>query len=367
MPILRIEGVEKSFLGKKVLDNLSLEIEDETFTAILGPAGSGKTTLLKIIAGTLKADKGKVFLGDKELTQVRPRDRKIAMISQGYNLYPNLRVFENIASPLRAEMRPLGEIKERVTKQAKILRIEHLLNKLPHELSGGEVQRVALGRALVKDADIYLLDEPLTGLDYKLREGMTHELKEILKAENFRGVVLIYATPNYEEVLSMSKKTILICSGKFLWKGDTIDSYKNPPNLDFAKNFYSPPMNLFECTVQSKQDKLYLRVSDEISLNVTHLKGELRESGYILGFPTHIFYFQKEKKMMQLTFNLTLADVTPAGTVLHLEYDGMRVNGYFPFPKDFPRGSLQLFVRPEDIFIFGKTSGKLIMKYRGKE
>jgi ABC-type sugar transport system ATPase subunit len=367
MPTLRIEGIEKSFTGKKVLDGVSLEIEQETFTAILGPAGSGKTTLLKIIAGTLKPDKGRVFFGDRELTNVRPRDRKIAMISQGYNLYPNLKVFENIASPLRAEKKTESEIKAKVTKQAEILKIGHLLNKLPHELSGGEAQRVALGRAMVKEADIYLLDEPLTGLDYKLREGMTHELKEILKAENFKGVVLIYATPNYEEVLSMSKNTVLLVHGNLLWKGETLESYKNPPNLDFAKNFYSPPMNLFECTVKQKGGDRYLFVSEEISLNATHLKGALKENEYILGLPTHVFGFEKTPNAVPVIFNLTLADVTPAGTVLHMEYDGKRINGYFPFPKDFPRGTLKLYVRPEDFFIFEKKTQKLIMKYRGNE
>ncbi len=138
---------------------------------------------MRIIAGTLKPDKGKVYLGDRDLTNVPPRNRRIAMISQGYNLYPNLTVFENIASPLRAERRPDQEVQQRVTKQARILKIDHLLDKHPYELSGGEAQRTALGRALVRDADIYLLDEPLTGLDYKLREGMTHELKEILGYE----------------------------------------------------------------------------------------------------------------------------------------------------------------------------------------
>jgi glycerol transport system ATP-binding protein len=367
MPTLRIDGIEKSFTGQKVLDNVSLEIEPETFTAILGPAGSGKTTLLKVIAGTLKPDKGKVFFGGRDMTNVRPRDRKIAMISQGYNLYPNLKVFENIASPLRAEKKPESEVRARVSKQAEILGIGHLLDKLPHELSGGEAQRVALGRAMVKDADIYLLDEPLTGLDYKLREGMTHELKEILKAENFKGVVLIYATPNYEEVLSMSRNTVLLVHGDLLWRGETLEAYKNPPNLDFARNFYSPPMNLFECTVKSKGGELFLFVSEEISLNATHLKEVRKGDEYILGLPTHVFAFEKQKEAMPVTFTLTLADVTPAGTVLHMEYDGRRINGYFPFPKDFPRGTLKLFVRPEDFFIFEKKTEKLIMKYRGVE
>jgi glycerol transport system ATP-binding protein len=364
MPTLRIERVEKTYSGRKVLEDVSMEVKDETFTALLGPAGAGKTTLMKIIAGTVRPDKGKIFLGDKEISEIRPRFRNIAMISQGYNLYPNLPVFENIASPLRAAKVPEPEIEQRVTKQADILRIRHLLGKRPHELSGGEAQRVALGRALVRDADIYLLDEPLTGLDYKLREGMTHELKEILKAENVRGVVLLYATPNYEEALSMSRNTVLMSQGKVRWHGNTIEGYRTPPSLDFAKYFYSPPMNLFDCTVQKKDGEIFLVASKDIRLPVTHLKDMLKETEYVLGLQTHSFNFEKKADMLEITFNLTLADVTPAGTVLHLEFDGRRVNGYFPFPKDFPRGSLRLFVEIEDFFIFEKKSGKLITKYR---
>ncbi len=366
MATLRLEGIEKSFSGNKVLNDISIEIEEETFTVILGPAGAGKTTLLKIISGTLKPDKGKIYLGDRDITAVRPRDRRIAMISQEYNLYPNLTAYENIASPLRAEKAPGSEVDKKVKKQADILGISDLLDKKPHELSGGQCQRVALGRALIKDADIYLLDEPLTGLDYKLREGMTHELKEILSAEHLKKVVLLYAAPNYEEAISMSEKTILLINGNILWQGDTIDAYHTPPNIDFAKNFYSPPMNLFDCKLKEKDGELSLYVSDEINLKANLLKKELVENEYVLGLKTYTFHFeQKEEGLMAITFNLTLADVTPAGTVLHLEYKGKPMSGFFHYPKDFKRGPIKLFVRPQDFFIFGKENGKLLMKYRG--
>jgi glycerol transport system ATP-binding protein len=366
MATLRIEGVEKSFAGTKVLDDVNLEIQEDVFTAILGRAGSGKTTLMRIIAGTIKPDKGRVWLGDQELTSMPPRNRRIAMISQGYNLYPNLSVFENIASPLRAERRPNDEVQQRVTRQAQILKIDHLLEKRPYELSGGEAQRTALGRALVRDADIYLLDEPLTGLDYKLREGMTHELKEILSYEHLNRINLLYATPNYQEVLAMSEKTILMANGKVLWYGDTLVGYHMPPNVEFARNFYSPPMNLFDGKLQQMNGEAYLHVTEQIKLPAGHLKGRLPGDEVILGLHTHAFHLEQEKGMMPVTFFLTLADVTPAGTVLHMQFDGSRVNGYFPFPRDFNRGDLTLYVTPEDFHIFDKKSGELIMTYRGE-
>jgi glycerol transport system ATP-binding protein len=365
MATLRIEGIEKSFAGKKVLEDINLEIQEDEFTAILGRAGSGKTTLMKIISGTLKPDKGKIYLGDKDLNKVPPRNRRIAMISQGYNLYPNLTVFENIASPLRAERRPDEEVKQRVTKQAEILKIDHLLEKHPYELSGGEAQRTALGRALVRDADIYLLDEPLTGLDYKLREGMTHELKEILGYEHLNRINLLYATPNYQEVLAMGEKTILMVDGRVIWYGKTLEGYRMPPNIEFARHFYSPPMNLFESTLKKLNGKLYLYASDQIKLPVDHIKGTFTGQEYILGLHTHAFNLEKGKNMMPVTFFLTLSDVTPAGTVLHMEFEGKKINVYFPFPKDFKRGDIELYVSPEDFHIFDKKSGRLIMTYRG--
>jgi ABC-type sugar transport system ATPase subunit len=365
MATLKIDGIEKTLSGKKILNNISLEIEEETFTTILGPAGAGKTTLLKIISGTLKPDKGTIYLGDRDITNIRPRFRRVAMVSQGYNLYPNLTAYENIASPLRAQKKPDAEVEKRVQAQAELLHISELLDKRPYELSGGQCQRVALGRALIKEADIYLLDEPLTGLDYKLREEMTHELKEILNAEHFKKVVLLYAAPNYEEALSMSTKTIILKDGTALWHGDTLEAYRRPPTLDVAQNFCSPPMNLFESRLMKDNGEIFLYASDEIRLRATHLKNELNEQEYMMGLQTHTFHFEENQPgLTPITFNLSLADVTPAGTILHLEYNGQPMSGYFHYPKDFKRGVLTLFVNPEDFFIFGKESGKLIMKYR---
>ncbi len=366
MATLRIEGVEKSFAGKKALDGVSLEVKEDVFTAILGRAGSGKTTLMKIIAGTLRPDKGKLYLGDKDLTMVPPRNRRVAMISQGYNLYPNLTVFENIASPLRAERKPDDEVRRRVGKQAEILKIDHLLEKHPYELSGGEAQRTALGRALVRDADIYLLDEPLSGLDYKLREGMTHELKEILSYGHLHRINLLYATPNYQEVLAMSQETILMHDARVLWHGDSVEAYYTPPNVEFARYFYSPSMNLFESSLKELGGKLYLYTSEQIKLPVDHLKSRLGQRSYFLGLKTHAFKLEEEEHTLPITFRLTLSDVTPAGTVLHMEYNGQRISGCFPFPKEFKRGDIRLFVSPEDFYIFEKGNGRLVMQYRGE-
>jgi len=361
---LRLEGIEKEIMRKKILQDIYIKVKEQSFTAILGPVGAGKTTLLKIIAGTVKPTKGKIFLRGKDITRLPPQKRKVAMVFQAFSLYPNLTVYENMASPLRAARKSESEIKKKVKRQAEILGITSLLDKHPYELSGGESQRVAIGRAMVKEADIYLFDEPLTNLDYKLRESMSRELKNILTAKGFEGTIL-YATPEYEEALSMSDETVLLKDGRVIWAGPTLESYLTPPCITFAKNFPSPPMNLFECELIEEAGELYLSASEEIRLNVTHLKNVLRENGYILGLQPHDLHVEKSsKEMIPITFNLTLAEVTPSGTVLHLKHKEKKVSGYLSHPQDFKEKSLQLFVYPQDFFIFNKKSGKLVTKYR---
>jgi len=364
MAILKLEGIEKKVLRKRILQDISIEVKEQSFTAILGPVGAGKTTLLKIIAGTTKSSKGRVFLRGKDITNLPPQKRKVAMVFQAFSLYPNLTVYENMASPLRAARKPEREIREKVKKQAEILGIGSLLNKHPYELSGGESQRVAIGRALVKEASVYLFDEPLTNLDYKLRESMSRELKDILTAKGFERTIL-YATPNYEEALSMSNETVLLQNGRVIWSGPTLESYLTPPCIAFAKNFPSPPMNLFECRLVEEADKLYLSASEEIKLNVTHPKDLFHENGYILGFQPHALHIEKkDKEMIPVTFHLTFVDITPSGTVLHLEHEGKEVSGFLPHPQDFKEKIIRLFVYPHDFFIFSKQNGELITRYR---
>lgn len=362
--VLKLENIEKRVLGKKILQGISIQVRERSFTGILGPVGAGKTTLLKIIAGTVKPDRGKVYLRGEDITELPPQKRRVAMVFQGFSLYPNLTVFENIASPLRAEGRSSQEIRIRVEEQAEYLGIGSLLSKYPYELSGGESQRVAIARALVKEADVYLFDEPLTNLDFKLREGLTVELKNILKRKGFNGTIL-YATPNFEEVLSMSTDTILIRDGKIVWSGPTLSSYLMPPCIDFARYFPSPPMNFFECRVIEKGNAHYLFVTEELKLEVTHVKDLLQDKEYILGIYPHHFYVQQKDGGIPMVFDLILAEITPLGTLLHLEYRGGKVTAFLPHPQDFKEKTVLLFVDPRDIFVFSKRTGELILRYGG--
>ena len=181
MEILRLEGIEKKVLRKKILQDISIEAKEQSFTAILGPVGAGKTTLFKIIAGSIKPSKGRVFLRGKDITNLPPQKRRVAMVFQAFSLYPNLTVYENMASPLRAARRPESEIREKVETQAEILRMGSLLDKHPYELSGGEGQKVALARALAIRPHLLLLDEPVSALDEQSRQRVCEELRRVQK------------------------------------------------------------------------------------------------------------------------------------------------------------------------------------------
>lgn len=366
MATLRLNGIEKSFGNKKVLDDINLELEEGVFTAFLGKAGSGKTTLMQIIAGTLKQDGGKIYRGDKDISNVPPRRRGVAMVSQGYNLYPNLSAFENIASPLRARKAPEEEVQKAVKEEARVLGIEHLLQNKPYELSGGEAQRTALGRTFLNDADVYLLDEPLTGLDYKLREDMQYELKQILQRSSLHKKNILYATPNYQEVLAICQKTVLMNEGRVLWYGDTMEGYHYPPSVEFARHFYDPPMNLFEAQLVSSEGKRFIEVPNLIHLPVDHLMEQLKGETYVVGIPTNAFALERELGGLEMTLNLTLTDVTPAGTVMHMHLGSQKVNGYLPYPKHIDSGNLKLYVNPEDFYVFDGQNGTLVLKYEGE-
>ncbi len=198
---VELRNVTKSFAGIKVLNDISFTIEDQDFSVLLGPANAGKSTILKIIAGVLQPDSGQILFDDKDITKVSPQKRNCGVIFQNYALYPNYTAYDNIASPLTTKHLSKEEIDRRVREQAKTVRIDHLLDKRPNELSGGESQRLALARALVRDAGIYLLDELITGLDYKLRESMRIEMKKLMRAKN---ATILMATPSPEEACAGS-------------------------------------------------------------------------------------------------------------------------------------------------------------------
>jgi multiple sugar transport system ATP-binding protein len=256
MASLRLENVTKRFGRTVALNDVSLEIEDGEFFAVLGPPGAGKTTLLRTIVGLEKPDEGDVYADDERITDVYPGDRDIAIMFQNLALYPDKSVFGNLAFPLRQAKVPRKEIRERVGRTAEILHIEHLLDRKPAKLSGGERQRVALGRALVRDPRAFLFDEPLSALDALLRLEMRAELKHL---QRDLGRTLVYVTHDQVEAMSMPDRVAILREGVIQQVDTPENIYHRPVNQFVATVFGSPPMNFIPCIVAARNGSLSVR------------------------------------------------------------------------------------------------------------
>ncbi len=242
MAKLELKNLNKTFSPKVVpVKDISLSVEDSEFLTLLGPSGCGKSTTLRMIAGLEEVTRGKIFLGNDDITYKRAGDRNMAMVFQSYALYPHMTVEENLASGLKLKKVPRGEIITRVTEVAGLLGLEELLQRKPGQLSGGQRQRVAVGRALVRKAQVYLLDEPLSNLDALLRERVRADIKQIFAAQK---APVVYVTHDQTEAMTLSSKVAVLNNGYVQQLAPPADIYNHPANLFVAGFVGSPQMNL---------------------------------------------------------------------------------------------------------------------------
>ena len=232
MASLRLVGINKKFGRSTIIDHLTLEVSDGEFLAILGPSGTGKTTILRMIAGLEYPSKGEIFIGGKAVNNVHPRDRDVAMVFQNYALYNHMSVYENLAFPLRMRKLTKTEIRNRVLEVANLLQLTPLLLKQPTKLSGGEKQRVAMGRAIIRRPQLFLYDEPLSNLDAQLRQACRQEIKNLHRGNK---VTTIYVTHDQVEALSLSDRVAVISQGVLQQVGTPLEIYHNPANLFVAQ------------------------------------------------------------------------------------------------------------------------------------
>ena len=249
---VRLVGVWKRFGEVAAVKNMNLEVKDKEFMILLGPSGCGKTTTLRMIAGLEEPSEGQIFIGDKLVADLEkgvfipPKDRDIAMVFQSYALYPHMTVYDNIAFPLKLRKTPKQEIEERVKEVAELLDLTELLKRKPRELSGGQRQRVALGRAIVRKPQVFLMDEPLSNLDAKLRVKMRAELK---KLQRQLGVTTIYVTHDQVEAMTMGDRIAIINFGELQQVGSPDEVYNKPSNVFVGGFIGSPPMNFINTSI----------------------------------------------------------------------------------------------------------------------
>ena len=235
-----VRNISKRFGNTVAAEDITLEFEDQRLTVLVGSSGCGKTTLLRMLAGLEEPTAGEIFIGDKEVAHVPAWDRNIAMVFQSYALYPHMTVRKNIAFPLEARRTPRKEIAHRVEETAEILGIRDLLDRLPRQLSGGQMQRVAIGRAIVRRPEVFLMDEPLSNLDAKLRVSMRAGLKRL---QRDLGVTTVYVTHDQAEAMTLADQLVVMNGGRVLQIGYPEDVYLHPKSTFVAGFIGNPGMN----------------------------------------------------------------------------------------------------------------------------
>jgi len=255
MARLELQGICKGY-DEPVLDRITLTVEQGQFFVLVGPSGIGKTTLLRCVAGLERLDAGRVLVDGRDITNLKPYRRNVAMTFESYALYPHLTVFENIASPLKARKTDPAEIRQRVSAVAELLRIDHLLDRRPHEVSGGQKQRTALGRTLVARPDVFLLDEPISHLDAKIRHELRRQFHQL---EDLRRVATVYVTHDYAEALSLGDRIAVMGHGGLEQVGSPRELFEQPATLFVARHLGQPSINEIAGTVEGDGDGLAVR------------------------------------------------------------------------------------------------------------
>ena len=260
MAELKLKNIYKRYAGGvTAVTDFNLDIADKEFIILVGPSGCGKSTTLRMIAGLEEISEGELYIDDKLVNDVAPKDRDIAMVFQNYALYPHMTVFDNMAFGLKLRKVPKDEIKRRVEEAAQILDIAHLLDRKPKALSGGQRQRVALGRAIVREPKVFLMDEPLSNLDAKLRVQMR---TEIGKLHQKLQTTFIYVTHDQTEAMTMGTRIVVMKDGIVQQVDTPIELYERPTNLFVAGFIGSPQMNFFNGTLVKEGDDVYANIGD---------------------------------------------------------------------------------------------------------
>jgi multiple sugar transport system ATP-binding protein len=259
MADLKISALHKYYGELHVVKGVDLEIPAGVFTVLVGQSGCGKSTLLRTIAGLEEVDAGTIEIGGETVNDLAPRDRDVAMVFQNYALYPYMKVYDNIAFGLRARRIPAREIEAKVRKAAQMLAIDHLLARYPRQLSGGQLQRVAIGRAVVRNARLYLFDEPLSNLDAQLRDEMRGEIKRL---HQDLGKTMIYVTHDQIEAMTMADRIVLLRDGRIEQQGAPLELYERPATRYVAGFLGSPSMNFVEAQLTGAAGDLAVELRD---------------------------------------------------------------------------------------------------------
>ncbi|SFJ15150.1 ABC transporter ATP-binding protein [Jannaschia pohangensis] len=349
-----MKAVSKVVGGQVHIHPLDLVLEKGTMNVLLGPTSSGKTSLMRLMAGLDAPSSGKIIWEGRDVTGVRVQDRQVAMVYQQFINYPSMTVYENIASPLRLMGKSRDEIDAAVRKAADLMQLGPLLDRKPLELSGGQQQRCALARALVKDAGLVLLDEPLANLDYKLREELRVEIPKIFEEA---GSIFVYATTEPEEALLLGGNTATLWEGRLTQFGPTPSVYRTPVDATTARVFSDPPMNFL--TVTKAGDRLTFGEGQGVA--ATGAMAGLGDGPYLAGFrPNHLEITPIGPGAITFDAKLVVTELTGSETFVHLDHHGERWVGLIHGVHDLELGAqLAVHLDPRHVYVF-RESGELV-------
>ena len=350
---LVLEGVSKVVNGQTHIHPTDLELQTGTMNVLLGPTSSGKTSLMRLMAGLDVPNTGKIIWDGRDVTGMRVQDRGVAMVYQQFINYPSMTVYENIASPMRLLKQSATQIDTAVKKTADLMKLSPFLDRKPLELSGGQQQRCALARALVKDAGLVLLDEPLANLDYKLREELRAEIPKIFEEA---GSIFVYATTEPEEALLLGGNTAAMWEGRITQFDKTPIVYRQPINATTARVFSDPPMNFLN--VRKSADRL---IFGDGQAAVSGAFTGVPDGDYMAGFrPNHLALEKHSPDALEFTAKLQVTEITGSETFIHLDHHGENWVGLLHGVKNLEIGAaLNVYLDPRHIYIFAQDGASV--------
>jgi glycerol transport system ATP-binding protein len=351
---LTLQNVNKVVDGKMHLRQIDLVFETGSRNVLLGRTLAGKTSLLRIMAGLDRPTHGKIMVGGRDVTGVSARKRNVAMVYQQFINYPSMTVYDNIASPLKVAGTPKQEIDRLVRETAEMLHLEEMLGRMPAELSGGQQQRTAIARALVKDAQLLLLDEPLVNLDYKLREELRVELQDIFRK---RSAIVVYTTTEPAEALMLGGNVVVLDEGAVLQTGSTPAVYQRPETLRVAEVFSDPPINAMDSTVSAGSAVM----GKEIPVPMTGQLADLADGSYRFAFRSnHLWLNRRTERDIAIAGRVELSEINGSETFVYVKHGNSAIvlqqEGIHPVAMGSP---ITVFINPEHLFAYD-TTGRLV-------
>lgn len=331
--MLELRNAAKMVGGEFHIHPTDLVLERGTLNVLLGPTLSGKTSIMRLMAGLDRPTSGAIFFDGADVTGVRVQDRNVAMVYQQFINYPALTVYENIASPMRIAGKDAATVDREVRRAAELLKLTPYLERTPLNLSGGQQQRTALARAIVKNASLVLLDEPLANLDYKLREELREELPRIF-AES--GAIFVYATTEPSEALLLGGNTATLCEGRITQFGRTIDVYRKPSDLVTARTFADPPLN----TLAVIKSESMFRVNDAEAFPVPAHLATIADGPMTIAFQPHQLSLNASPVAVPLSARTQISEIAGSESFIHVGFMGARwvalMHGIYEIDPDQP-------------------------------